>query len=143
MKEPLLKLSREKHLDHMVRVVPLIVMAFAIQCYILSQMETALGSSTFIVLGVCLSMMILGFITYDLQHKVEFFDDYMVVEFLGMHNKIFYSEISKIDVEESHHTFGSIKFFHKHGSNKCYFVDDVDKLKSFIEEKQKVVSQAA
>ena len=40
--EKTLTLSREKHLDHMVRVVPFIVFCYAVQCFIITKNSSSL-----------------------------------------------------------------------------------------------------
>ncbi|MBY0517034.1 MAG: hypothetical protein K2P81_09010 [Bacteriovoracaceae bacterium] len=64
-------LTREKHLDHLVRVVPLLSLAYGIQSYLM--MSYAKGGSTgtlVMFLGVSLALSVMGLVTYDYRHKV-------------------------------------------------------------------------
>jgi hypothetical protein len=64
-------LTREKHLDHLVRVVPLLSLAYGIQSYLM--MSYAKGGSTgtlVMFLGLSLAFSVLALVTYDYRHKV-------------------------------------------------------------------------
>src|SRR6218665_3902162 len=91
------KLTREKHLDHMVRVVPFIVMCYAVQSFIILKMSpTNFSSISLSILGGFLAFMIGGFITYDLKHQVTFHEDHLVMTFLGWKKIIPYQDITDI-----------------------------------------------
>ena len=51
MSDPTFNITREKHLDHLVKVVPLIVLGYGVQSYLLMQMKGPFGSTTLFVLG--------------------------------------------------------------------------------------------
>lgn len=126
------KLTREKHLDHMVRVVPFIVFGFAIHCYILGQISPALGTGSIIFLGCCLAIMIGAFITYDVKHQVTFYEDHLEMSFLGMYKEIPYSKINRVDISETNQTFASLIIWTQGSSHRFFFVDDADKVREFL-----------
>lgn len=131
-----MKLTREKHLDHMVRVVPLIVLGYALQCWIISGMNTPIGSTSLMVLGGLLCSMIVGFITYDTKHQVSFDETSLTIEFLGLKKEIPYSEIHQVVITNPQHNFGSIMLNCKSGRHRLFFVDEVEKVTAFLEEKR-------
>lgn len=131
-----MKITREKHLDHMVRVVPLIVMGYAIQCYIISGMNTSIGANSLLVLGGLLISMIAGFIFYDMKHEVVLNDFSMTTSFLGMKKEIPYADIFEIQNSSPQHNFGTLLIRSKTGKFKFYFVDEADKVKTMIDQKR-------
>ena len=137
------KLTREKHLDHMVRVVPFIVMGYAIQCYVLMQMSEALGVTSIFFLGACLISMIGAFITYDVKHQVTFLEDRFEVQFLFLKKTIYYSEITAVHISESKQTFASLKVVSNKHTTAFYFVDDADRIKAYLEKDQITIQSKA
>lgn len=131
--------SREKHLDHMVKVVPFIVCGYAIQCYFISSVEPEVFAiNGLIFLGACLIAMIAGFITYDLTHivKIEEESFSVSVSWMKYFKSYAYSEIFDVEISESSQSFATVLIKLKTGKKmKVYFVDDADKIKKIIEEK--------
>lgn len=130
-------MTREKHLDHMVRVVPFIVLCYAIQCYVIYQMApdefSTLGCS---FLGGFLALMVGGFITYDLKHRVEFQNEVVKISFLGRHKIISYEDIWSIEVNDPGENFSTLIMIGENEKHTFYFVDDAEKIKTWIEEKK-------
>lgn len=65
------KITREKHLDHLVRVVPLLCLAYGIQSFMM--MSYAQGGPTgalVFLLGVSLALSVVALVTYDHRHHV-------------------------------------------------------------------------
>lgn len=146
MEKPNFCITREKHLDHMVKVVPFIVMGYALQCYFIMQMgPESFATDSLIFLGLCLGLMICSFITYDLKHTVEFHEEHLLVRFsvFGYEKKVFYHEIEKVDISEKGQTFATLSLSTKKGRFGFYFVDDADKIKAWIEEKRTPASSLA
>lgn len=130
-------ITREKHLDHMVRVVPLIVFAYAIQCYFISSMSPIeYATDGLLFLGACLGMMIAAFVTYDLTHVVKLAEDSLVIEvkWLNIKNEISFVEIKEVVVSQPGESFSGLKLILKSGRKvNFYFIDDADKIKAWIE----------
>lgn len=130
-------LTREKHLDHMVRVVPFIVFCYAIQCFVIMKMDPGEFSSWCLsFLGGFLALMVAGFITYDLKHQVLFNDTSLTAHFLWSHKTIHYSEILAIVVEDPSETFSTLVLLTRKGKQTFYFVDDAPKIKEWLESKK-------
>ncbi len=131
-----MKITREKHLDHMVRIVPLIVMGYAIQCYIISGMETPIGSTSLIVLGGLLCMMIAGFVTYDIKHQVVLSDQGLEISFFHWKRSIPYSQVYTVTNSSPETHFSTITILCEKKKLRFYFVDDAAKFCKTIEEKR-------
>lgn len=136
-------LTREKHLDHMVKVVPFIALMFGIQGYVLTKIHEDLGGAAIFVLAGCLISMITAFITYDVKHQVTFLESHLEIRFLGLHKKILYSEIHSVHISESNQTFASLHLHTKQGQHRFFFVDDADSIKAFLESQNKQDLKAA
>lgn len=118
------QVTREKHLDHMVKVVPLIFLGYAIQVFFLSQMKTAMGPGAIVFLGVSLASLIALFIIHDLKHQVTLFEDHLAIEFLWMKKSILYSDIEKTHITNPDESFSHIVIFHAGMKTRLFFVDD-------------------
>jgi hypothetical protein len=127
------QVTREKHLDHMVKVVPLIALMFGIQGYILMKIHEGFGGGAVFFLAGCLVFMITAFITYDVKHKVTFFEDHLEMSFLGLQKSLSYTDIISVHVSESKQTFATVLIRTKTGRHTFFFVDDADGIKSFLE----------
>lgn len=139
--------TREKHLDHMVRVVPFIVTAYAIQCYFIMRA----GPAEFYVnglffLGACLTLMITGFIIYDLTHVVKFGSESLTISiaWLGLERTLSYQELDLIEVADPGQSFSTLVLKTHNGKKYgLYFIDDADKIKTWIEQKRSPELRAA
>jgi hypothetical protein len=132
--------TRENHLDHMVKVVPFIVCAYAIQCYFISSVEPEVFAiKGLFFLGACLVAMIAGFVAYDLTHVVKIEEESFSVSVSWLnYNKTYqYHEISSVKVSESSQSFATVTVSLANGKKiNVFFADDADKIKKFIEEKR-------
>jgi hypothetical protein len=136
-------LTREKHLDHMVKVVPFIALMFGIQAYVLTKIHEGLGGAAILILAGCLISMITAFITYDVKHQVTFLESHFEIKFLGLHKKIMYSEVLAVQISESNQTFASLQLRTKQGHHRFFFVDDADAIKAFFESQKNQDLKAA
>jgi hypothetical protein len=129
------KITREKHLDHMVRVVPFIVFCYALQSYfILSTDASNVAQLSLMILGLVLATMIAGFVTYDLNHQVEVFEDRLIISFLGKKTMLAFQEIAQIEISHPGESFSKFSFISSGKKYKFYFIDDAEKLKSWIQD---------
>lgn len=127
-------ITREKHLDHMVRVVPFIVLCYAVQCFaILKLGPSEITIVSIMVLGGFLALMIAGFITYDLRHNVTFFKDELHSRFFFFQHIIRYEDILKVEINEPKQSFATLTVTTAHGKHTYYFVDQADKVKEWLE----------
>jgi hypothetical protein len=140
-------MTREKHMDHMVKVVPFIVCAYALQCYFivkLGPIEYAVDGLYF--LGGCLISMILAFVTYDLTHVVKFQEDTFSVsiKWLNYERIYAYRDLEQIEVSEPGQSFGTLMITTRSGKKiGFYFVDEADKIKAWLEKKRTPEMQVA
>jgi hypothetical protein len=142
--EHLFHITREKHLDHMVRVVPFIVFCYAIQCYVIYSMApNGFSTMSLSILGGVLALMIGGFITYDLKHQVIFLEDKLKISFLGSEETIAYADIWEIEVSDPGQSFATLSFKSKHKKFKFYFIDQADLAQAWLEEKKQPKTKAA
>lgn len=130
-------LTREKHLDHLVRVVPFIVLCYAIQCFVILKVSpqnfSTIGLS---VLGGFLALMIAGFITYDLKHKVHFYEHELQISFLGRSKTIYYDDIWSMDISDPGQSFSTLTLTTSSGKHSFFFMDEAEKIKSWIENRK-------
>lgn len=130
-------ISREKHLDHMVRVVPFIVALYAFQSYVIYRISpqgfSAMGLA---LLGGLLAFMIGGILTYDLNHKVFVGQSELQVSFFGAMRSITFEDIESVDFDGHGESFSNLKIKTTQGSQTFYFIDDAQKIKSWIEERK-------
>lgn len=140
-------ITREKHLDHMVRVVPFIVTAYAIQCYFIMRAGLdAFTSNGLFFLGACLASMIAGFITYDLTHTVKFGPESLTISinWLGHTKTLSYQELTDVVVADPGQSFSTLVIKTQSGKKYgFYFIDDADKIKAWLEQKRLPEQRAA
>lgn len=75
------QLTHEKHLNHLVRVVPLLCLAYGMQSYMM--MSFAKGGPTgtlVLLLGLSLAMSVMALVTYDNHFVVKWQDDLFSVK---------------------------------------------------------------
>lgn len=129
-------ITREKHLDHLVKVVPFIVLAYGIHSYILMQMKGPFGEEMLMLMAGLLVVMIGGFVTYDVKHHAVLHEDRIEIQFLGLKQVIPFSEILTVQVFRPEDNFSTIFIHGRHQKARLYFVDDADKIKKWIEERK-------
>jgi hypothetical protein len=138
-----LTVTREKHLDHMVRVVPLIVMFYGIQYYMVWQMKLAFASNHFLVLGFFLVSMIAGFIAYDRYHKIDCYEDRLEIKWFFIQHTILYKDVLAVEVPEEEKSFGTVKLLTARGTHTFFFVDQTKLIKEIILKAHLEVKEAA
>lgn len=137
-------LTREKHLDHMVKVVPFIVLCYGIQSFTIMKISpTDFSSISLTILGCLLAFMVAGFVFYDLKHKVVFEEDKLLVNFLFFKKEVSYEKIWSIELKDPGQTFSTITFKTADGRFSFFFVDDAEKIKAFVESKKITELKAA
>ncbi len=127
----------------MVKVVPIIVLMFGVQAYILTKIHEGLGGSAIIILATSLVMMISAFIIYDVKHQVQFFEEHLEMNFFGISKKLFYKDIEKVLISERDQSFASLQLRTKNGKHTFFFIDDADDIKLFLESQRSQELKAA
>jgi hypothetical protein len=142
--KPYKLLTREKHLDHMVKVVPFIVFGYAAQSFVVLQISPNEFSSTCLtVLGSLLTVMIAAFITYDLKHSVKLGERELAISFLGFRKSVKYTEILTVEIQEPSQRFSNLTIYTSQKKYIFYFIDDADKIKDCLEQKNDSILKAA
>jgi hypothetical protein len=122
------RLTREKHLNHLVRVVPLLSLAYGIQSYLM--MKWSQGGPTgalVLLLGVCLAISVLGMAFYDQRHQVLFDEaGFRVRPVLGLRWRRFTREdVSQVEIEGGEDEFQNVTVHLKRGRSLVFrFVDN-------------------
>jgi len=136
MKKALAKVGRDNHLDHIINVLPLITVVYAIQCYIMARISPAAENGDFaLYLAFALISFISALFYYDKNHHVIFYDDHMHVNFslLGTNRIIYYKDIKEIIAPEEECKFSSIMIkTREQGNHVLHFVDYPVTVKTLI-----------
>lgn len=141
--ETSLMITREKHLDHMVKVVPFIVFCYAFQCFIILKVSPTPFSTTGLsILGGFISLMIGSFIFYDLRHKVKLNESYLSIYFMK-ETIIAYQDIILIEIKDPGQNFSNLSITTTSGKFTFHFIDHAEKIKSLIESKRHIELKAA
>jgi branched-subunit amino acid transport protein AzlD len=75
------QLTHEKHLNHLVRVVPLLCLAYGMQSYMMMSFAKTVPTGTLVLLlGVSLAMSVIALVTYDNYYNVSWADDQFTVK---------------------------------------------------------------
>jgi hypothetical protein len=131
------KVTREKHLDHMVKVVPFIVFCYGVHSYILlGIIEGNSSMKGILLLGGLLASMISLLVYYDIKHQIELDHEVIRVSFLGFEKKISYEDILTTEVVSPQETFSTLKIRTTKGTFHFYFIDEAEKIKDWIIQKQ-------
>lgn len=131
-----MRITREKHMAYIVKLMPFLLIALVAQCYVYMQWapyDIALDISIFTGIGLVLTAA--GFALYDHFHKVQLHRNHLVVKFALMNyeEEILYRNIQELDVEVTKQAYYNVRLTMKDGSScKLYYLDDVQDLKSFI-----------
>lgn len=129
-------LTHEKHLDHLVRVVPLLCFAYGIQSYMM--LSFARGGSTGLLiftLGVSLAVSVMALVTYDYKSIVRW-DDSQIMMKSPWHfqfTTIAFSDIQKLDIIGEEDEFQTLVLKSSKGRYTFYFVDNAFELKKSYE----------
>jgi len=132
----ILKLTREKHLDHMVRVVPLVVFGFIIQSYLIMSIDpNEFGKNMVLLLAFSLGTLIAGLSIYDVTHHVTLLEDHLLIEmkWLGKQTKVNFSEIKDIHCRHPDQNFTTVDIIlYDNTKYVFYFVDSPVMIKEWI-----------
>lgn len=131
-----LNITREKHSDHMVRIVPFITFLYGIQSYILFSINPSKQTGQLIfVMGISLGLSVLCLLFYDIKHHVEVAQDHLLISWAGLTQgkKVLFSTITKIDVSGEEGEFNNVTLTLL-GNKKImiYFIDQGHELKKRV-----------
>ncbi len=148
MTKPIYIISRQRHIDHFFKVIPIIFVIYCAQCFLFKVLfPTDLSIQMWIfILGSTLLTMMGLFLNYDLHHKVKIFENHLSVKYplLFVNQVIKLSDIKDIEVAQPGAPFSNV-LLRLHNGKKLtfYFVDEAENVAKLIIGKQISYSQAA
>ncbi len=148
MTKPIYIISRQGHIDHFFRVIPIIFVIYCAQCFlfkVLFPSDISIQIWIF-TLGAMLLTMMGIFLNYDLHHKVEVFENQLSVKYplLFINKVINIHEIEDIIVAQPGAPFSNLLLKLNNGKKMTfYFVDEAENVAKLIIGKQINYSQAA
>jgi hypothetical protein len=131
-----MRITREKHMAYLTRLMPLLALALVAQCILYMQwapIEIAVDVSIFEGIGIILFA--IGFALYDHFHIVSLHRNHLSIKFplLSIEEDILYSQIQSIDVEATKHAYYNVTLTLRDGAQyKLYYLDDVQELKCLV-----------
>ena len=142
---PIGKLERKNHLNHLTKVVPFIVLLFAIQCFLIYHFMGGVEIfNTVSIIGIGIISLICSLLYYDYNHHIILYQDHLHIYFsLALTNReIGYDEIENISVGEEGTSFSSVYLNLIDGEKvTLHFIDYPDHVKDFILHLKKGKSQ--
>lgn len=129
-------LTREKHLDHLVRVVPLLALAYGIQGYLMmSWSESGPTGMLVLSLGLSLALSVMCMVSYDLRHQVSFGAEGFQVKapWLWKQAPKSWSDVKEIEIIGTEDEFQTVTVKLHRGSYTFYFVDNGHEFKKAFE----------
>ena len=137
MKKVLAKIGRENHINHLITVMPLIVMVYAVQCYVMWSFSPDMKIGDYaITMGCVLSSFIGLMVYYDNNHHVLIYEDRLHIYFglTGTNKIIEFSDIEKVLAPDEDVNFSNLIIKTKEEKNHVfYFVDHPLLVKKLIE----------
>jgi hypothetical protein len=148
--KPVFEVTRQEHLNHLQRMMPLLAGIYLIQCFLLLNFITDMpvGDICFLV-AIFISVGICGLYAYDNYQKTLIFGDSILSYFeLWGGAKIYsLSDIKTVRADSSDLLFGHLEIEFKNGERlRLYFIDrtsDVAKLIEKLVKDQKSTLQLA
>lgn len=121
-------ITRENHLNHLVRVVPLLALAYGVQSWLMLQWAQG-GPTGFLILclGLSLALSVIGMVFYDQHHRVSFGEDSVTVRapWLFGQKRFGREDISSIHVEGAEDAFQTVTVKLKNRRTyRFYFTDN-------------------
>jgi hypothetical protein len=140
-----MQLTREKHIQYMVKLAPYLLVAVIIQGYLYFHFfPRNLAHDITVFLSIGVAFILAGFCAYDHFHQVILRENYLeiAVRPLKYQEEILYRNIQAYEIIPTRHGFSSVKLFLKDGhAVKIYYLDDAEKFIHIIKKKQSKVSQ--
>ncbi len=139
-------LTHEKHLDHLVRVVPLLCFAYGVQSYMM--LSFARGGSTSLLiftLGISLAVSVMALVTYDYKTIVKWNNDHIIMKAPWHLQSVSVNlhDIQKIDIIGEADEFQTVMIKVQNKTYTFYFVDNAYDLKKTFESLQTPLQNAA
>lgn len=144
-----MKITREKHMAHLVRLMPILLLAVGVQYYFYTWWApTQIVVDVTIFMTIGLGLIALGFAFYDHFHTVQLHRHYLAVTFspIQYHEEILYRNIEGVDVETTKHSYHNVTLYLRDGSTcKLWYLDEIetlmDRVQPFYEEGELLTQQ--
>ena len=142
-----MQISREKHLQYMVKLVPYLVGAIAVQSYLYFQFfprDLAQDITIFLTIGVALILAF--FMAHNHFHQVEFKENFLEIRIkpLKYQEEILYRNIISYEITPTRHGFATVKLVTKDGKAiQIFYMDDAERFVHGIKKKQAGRREAA
>lgn len=137
MKTVLAKIGHQNHINHLITVMPLITMVYAVQCYVMWKFSPDMLIGDYaITMGCVLSSFIGTMVYYDNNHHVLIYEDRLHIYFglTGTNKIIEFSEIDKVISPDEDVNFSNLVIRTKEEKKHVfYFVDHPFLVKKLIE----------
>jgi hypothetical protein len=131
-----MKISREKHLRHMTRLMPYLMLAYAAQSYLyLKYVPEHIAVDVTIFVGVGIVLVTAGFALYNHFHQVSLHKHHLSSGLMvfGLKEEILYRNIQYLDIETSRHGYFNVTLYLRDGTiHKLFYLDDVSELNALI-----------
>jgi len=139
-------LTHEKHLDHLVRVVPLLCFAYGVQSYMM--LNFARGGSTSLLiftLGISLAVSVMALVTYDYKSVVRWNNENIIMKspWNFSFTTVSFRDVQQMDIIGEEDEFQTIIIKLQNKSYTFYFVDNAFELKQTFETLKTPLQHAA
>lgn len=135
-----MQITREKHLQYMVKLIPYLIAAIVVQSYVYFHMfPQHLAQDITVFLGVGVALILLGFGAHDHFHQVKMKENYLEISVkpLKYQEEILYRNITAYEIIPTKHGFASVRLILKDGNAvKIYYLDDAENFIQKIKSKQ-------
>lgn len=135
-----MQITREKHVNYMVKLAPYLMVAIVIQSYLYSRFfpgPVAQDIGIFLATGV--AMILAGFYAYDHFHQVQLKENYLEISIrpLKYQEEILYRNIESYEIMPTRNGFSNVKLILRDGhAVKIYYLDDAENFIQWIKQKQ-------
>ena len=135
----LMKITRENHANFMIKVMPLLTIAYFIQAYFyLKYAPQPLAQDVVGCLGLALIGIFVYYSVYNRFHEVVLHSTYFEIRFapLSIHQETLYREIVDVEIEDGKKSYHHVKIHLRSGEVlKLAHVDDAHTVRKYLLER--------
>lgn len=135
-----MKMTREKHLEYMVKMAPFLFFAVVIQIFVYAQFfEPVLIQEIGIFLSVGSALILAAFYAHDHFHQVLLKENFLEIRIspLNYQEEILYRNITSYEVTHHKSGFSNVKLHLRDGAPvRLYYLDDAEGFIHAIKKKQ-------
>lgn len=142
-----MQISREKHLQYMVKLVPFLIGAIALQSFVYYRyFPSHLAQDITIFLTIGMALILAFFMAHNHFHQVEFKENFLEIRIkpFKYQEEILYRNIISYEITPTRHGFATVKLTTKDGQAiKIFYMDDAENFIHGIKKKQAGRKEAA